>query len=49
MNLFPLMDDPVEGGEEVQVLESMHFGQSDVVDDGIYFVPESTPEVGYSL
>ena len=40
---------PVQGGEESQVLESLHSGQYDVVEDGIYFIPKSTPEAGYSI
>ena len=40
---------PVQGGEESQVLESLHRGLYDVVEDGIYFIAESTPEAGYSV
>ena len=43
---------PVEGGEEEdaeQVLESLHPGLYDVVEDGVYFVPASTPKAGFSL
>jgi len=40
---------PVEGGEESQVLESLYMGLCEVVEDGIYFVPASTEEAGYSL
>lgn len=40
---------PAGGGEEVQLTEFLHFWQFDVVDDGIYFIPASTPEAGYSL
>ena len=35
---------PVEGGEESQVIESLHMGMYEVVEDGIYFIPELTPE-----
>ena len=40
---------PVEGGEESQVIESLHFGLYEVVEDGIYFVPELTPGAGASI
>ena len=40
---------PVEGGEEEQVLESSFGGIYEVVDDGVYFVPPSTPEAGFSV
>ncbi len=40
---------PVEGGEASQVLESLFIGLYEVVEGGIYFVPSSTPEAGYSL
>ena len=40
---------PVEGGEEEQILESMYSGFYDVVEDGVYFVPASTPKAGFSL
>ena len=40
---------PVEGGEESQVLESLFGDIYDVVEDGVYFVPPSTPEAGFSL
>ncbi len=40
---------PVEGGEEEQILESMYSGIYDVVEDGVYFVPASTPKAGFSL
>ena len=40
---------PVEGGEEEQVLESTHEGSYEVVEDGVYFVPASTPKAGFSL
>ena len=39
---------PVEGGEESQVIESLKGGY-EVVDDGIYFVPELTPGAGASI
>ena len=38
---------PVEGGEEEQVLESSFGGIYEVVDEGVYFVPPSTPEAGF--
>ena len=40
---------PVEGGEESQVLESLFGGIYEVVEDGVYFVPPSTPEAGFSV
>ena len=40
---------PAGGGEEVQLTEFLFYGHFDVVDDGIYFIPASTPEAGYSL
>ena len=40
---------PVEGGEEEQVLESSFGGTYEVVEDGVYFVPPSTPEDGFSV
>ena len=40
---------PVEGGEEEQVLESSFGGIYEVVEDGVYFIPPSTPEAGFSL
>ena len=40
---------PVEGGEEEQVLESSFGGIYEVVEDGVYFVPPSTPEDGFSV
>ena len=40
---------PVEGGEEEQVLESSFGGIYEVVEEGVYFVPPSTPEDGFSV
>ena len=40
---------PVEGGEEEQVLESSFGGIYEVVEEGVYFVPPSTPEAGFSI
>ena len=40
---------PVEGGEEEQVLESSFGGIYEVVEDGVYFVPPSTPQAGFSV
>ena len=40
---------PVEGGEEEQVLESSFDGIYEVVEEGVYFVPPSTPEAGFSV
>ena len=42
---------PVEGGEESQVLkiESLFMQMYEVVEDGIYFIPELTPEGGSSI
>ncbi len=40
---------PVEGGEEKQVLESLHDALYDVAEDGVYFIPASTPEAGFSV
>ena len=40
---------PVEGGEEEQILESTLLATHDVVGDGVYFIPASTPEAGYSI
>ena len=40
---------PVEGGEEEQVLESSFGGIYEVVEDGVYFVPPSTPQDGFSV
>ncbi len=40
---------PVEGGEESQVLEAVFGGIYEVVEDGVYFVPPSTPEDGFSI
>ena len=40
---------PVEGGEESQVLESLFLGIYEVVEEGVYFVPPSTPEDGFSV
>ena len=43
---------PVEGGGEEDaelVLESTHEGSYEVVEDGVYFIPPSTPEAGFSL
>ncbi len=39
---------PVEGGEESQVIESLKGGY-EVVEDGIYFIPELTPGAGASI
>ena len=39
---------PVEGGEESQVIESVKVGY-EVVEDGIYFIPELTPGAGSSI
>ncbi len=43
---------PVEGGSEEDVelvLESAHEGSYEVVEDGVYFIPASTPEAGFPL
>ena len=46
---------PVEGGGEgteedtEQVLESTYQNSYDVVEDGVYFIPASTPKAGFSL
>ena len=40
---------PAGGGEEVQLTELVQIGGFDVVGDGIYFIPASTREAGYSL
>ncbi len=40
---------PVEGGEESQVLESLFRGIYEVIEDGVYFVPPSTPKAGFSV
>ena len=40
---------PVEGGEESQVLESSFGGIYEVVEEGVYFVPPSTPKAGFSV
>ena len=42
---------PVEGGEESQVveIESLFMAMYEVVEDGIYFIPELTPEGGSSI
>ena len=40
---------PVEGGEEEQILESTYSGRYDVVEDGVYFIPASAPDAGFSL
>ena len=43
---------PVEGGSEEdaeQVLESSFGGIYEVVEEGVYFVPPSTPEAGFSV
>ena len=43
---------PVEGGSEEDaelVLESADQGSYEVVEDGVYFVPPSTPEAGFSV
>ncbi len=40
---------PVEGGEEEQILDATHMGFLDVVEDGVYFIPPSTPEAGFLL
>ena len=43
---------PVEGGSEEDaelVLESTHEGSYEVVEDGVYFIPASTPEDGFTL
>ncbi len=40
---------PVEGGKESQVIESLFMEQYEVVEDGIYFIPELTPGAGSSI
>ena len=40
---------PVGGGEEELVLESTHEYSYEVVEDGVYFVPGSTPGADFSL
>ena len=40
---------PVEGGEESQVIKSLRGGLYEVVEDGIYFIPEWTPGAWFSI
>ena len=40
---------PVEGGKESQVIKSLFMEQYEVVEDGIYFIPELTPGVAASI
>ena len=40
---------PVEGGEESQILESVHAGIYEVVEGGVYFASQPTSEGGFSV